>query len=125
MGKKLYPTDTLKQALNIINLWDHIGTVPIVGPQGYEILRADLATAQELKEKIKRLETELLSVRNERDAACIQIWKQVTRARAGVKAVYGDDSTEYQLAGGTRLRDRKRPRPRKTIPSKIAEQEAP
>jgi hypothetical protein len=110
MGKKLYPTDTLKQALNIVSLWDHLGTVPLVGPQRYENLRADLATVDELKEKIKQLETELLSVRNERDAVCIQVWEQVKRARSCVKAVYGDDSTEYQLSGGTRLRDRKRPR---------------
>ena len=110
MGKKLYPTNTLKQALNIVSLWDHIGTVPIVGPQGYENLRADLSTVDELKEKIIQLEKELLGVRHERDAVCIQVWDQVKRARAGIKAVYGDDSTEYRLSGGTRLRDRKRPR---------------
>lgn len=114
MGKKLYPTDTLKQALKIVSLWDHIGTVPIMGPQGYENLRADMETVGELKVKIKQLEVELLSVRNERDAACIQVWDQVKRARSCVKAVYGDDSIEYKLAGGTRLSDRKRPR-RKVI----------
>lgn len=117
MGKKLYPTDTLKQALQIVNLWDHIGTVPIMGPQGYENLRADLSTVDELREKIKRLEAELVSVRNERDAVCIQVWDQVKRARSCVKAVYGDDSTEYQLAGGTRLRDRKPPRRKRTAPA--------
>jgi hypothetical protein len=116
MGKKLYPTDTLKQAQTIITVWDHLGTVPIMGPQGYENLRADLDTVGELKEKIKRLEAELLSVRNERDAVCIQVWEQVKRARACVKVMYGDDSSEYQLAGGTRLRDRKRPR-RKVKPA--------
>jgi hypothetical protein len=112
MGKKLYPTDTLKQALNIVSLWDHLGTVPIMGPQGYENLRADLSTVDELKQKVRQLEKELLSVRNERDAVCIQVWEQVKRARACVKVMYGDDSSEYQLAGGTRLRDRKRPRRR-------------
>ena len=81
MGKKLYPTDTLKQALKIVNMWDYIGTVPIIGPQGYENLRADLSTVDELKEKIIQVETELLSLRNERDAVCIQVWEQVKRAR--------------------------------------------
>ena len=115
MGKKLYPTDTLKQALNIVNLWDYIGTVPIMGPQGYENLRADLSTVDELKAKITQLEIELLSLRNERDALCIQVWEQVKRARISVKVVYGDDSTEYQLAGGTRKSERKKPR-RRTHP---------
>ena len=116
MGKKLYPTDTLKQARNIITVWDHLGTVPILGPQGYENLRTNLENVQELREKIMGLEKELLSLRNDRDAACIEIWEQVKRARAGINGVYGDDSTEYQLAGGTRLSDRKRPR-RKATPT--------
>jgi hypothetical protein len=110
MGKKLYPTSTLTQARRIVSLWDHIGTAPILGPQGYENLRTDLETVQELKEKISRLEKQLLSLRNERDTTCLEIWQQVKRARAGVRSVYGDDSTEYQLSGGTRLSDRKRPR---------------
>ena len=110
MGKKLYPTNTLTQAHKIVNVWDHIGNVPLLGPQGYEALRSNLENTRELKEKISRLEAELINLRNERDATGIEIWGQVKRARAGIKAVYGDDSTEYQLAGGTRLRDRKRPR---------------
>jgi hypothetical protein len=117
MGKKLYPTDTLKQALNIVSLWDHIGTAPMHGPQGYENLRSDLTTVDELKEKIRQLETELLCVRNERDTTCVQIWEQVKRARAGVKAVYGDDSTEYQLSGGIRRSDRKTPRRKAPTPA--------
>jgi len=34
----------------------------------------------------------------------------VKRALSGFKSAYGNDSTEYQLAGGTRQRDLKRPR---------------
>lgn len=116
MGKKLYPTDTLKQARNIVTVWDHLGAVPILGPQGYENLRSDIGTVDELKEKIRQCEKELLSLRNKRDKTPIQVWDQVKRARAGIKGVYGDDSIEYQLAGGTRLRDRKKPQ-RKGIPA--------
>jgi len=116
MAKKLYPTDTLKQSQNIITAWDHIGRVPIMGPQGYENLRTNLENVMKLKEKIIRLEAELIQLRNERDAACIEIWQQVKRVRAGIKGMYGDDSSEYELAGGTRLSERKRPR-RKTTPS--------
>jgi hypothetical protein len=115
MGKKLYPTNTLNQARIIVTVWDHIGTAPILGPQGYENLRANLDNVQELKEKIGLLEKELIHLRNERDTACIEIWDQVKRARLGIKAEYGDDSVEYKLAGGTRLRDRKRPR--RKVPS--------
>jgi hypothetical protein len=31
----------------------------------------------------------------------------VKRARSGIKGFYGDDSTEYEIAGGTRASDRK------------------
>jgi hypothetical protein len=118
MGKKLYPTDTLKQARTIVTVWNHLGTAPILGPQGYENLRSNLDNVQELKDKIGRLEKELIHLRNERDTACTEIWDQVKRARAGIKSTYGDDSTEYQLAGGTRLSDRKRPRRKVTTTTK-------
>jgi hypothetical protein len=29
--------------------------------------------------------------------------------RSGVKAIYGDDSLQYEMVGGTRLRERKTP----------------
>jgi hypothetical protein len=110
MGKKLYPTDTVKQAQTIVGLWDHLGTVPLFGPQAYENLRSDLDSVQELKEKISRLERELLLARHERDQACIQIWDQVKRARSAVISIYGDDSMQYEIAGGTRRSERKKPR---------------
>jgi hypothetical protein len=36
------------------------------------------------------------------------LWDCVKRLRATVKGVYSDDSSEYDLVGGTRLSDRKR-----------------
>jgi hypothetical protein len=37
------------------------------------------------------------------------VWDTVKRIRAGVKGAYGDDSFEYDLIGGTRRSERKRP----------------
>jgi hypothetical protein len=34
-------------------------------------------------------------------------WDKVKRARAGVKAAYGDDSSQFEMIGGTRTSDRK------------------
>lgn len=110
MGKKLYPTDTLTQAQTILALWERINPSLTFHNLSVESLSANLVKADGLKAKILRLQHQLVEMRNERDSACIEIWQQVKKARSGIKSVYGDDSTEYQLAGGTRLRDRKRPR---------------
>jgi hypothetical protein len=37
------------------------------------------------------------------------MWDALKRVRATVKGVYGDDSSEYDLVGGTRLSERRRP----------------
>ena len=110
MGKKLYPTDTLKQAKSLLTAWDLIDPSLQFGPSTPDSLSADLASVDDLAARIRSLKTELLDLRNQRDAACIEVWDKVKRTRAGIKAIYGDDSTEYQIAGGTRRSDRKRPR---------------
>jgi hypothetical protein len=71
-------------------------------------------------EKILPLQNELSSLRHERDLACIGVWDKVKRARSGIKCLYGDDSTEYEMAGGTRRSERKKPR-RKISPKSIEE----
>ena len=110
MGKKLYPTDTLQQAKFILSAWNLIDPSLVFGPLTSASLSADVATVNALQEKIIRLQNELMATRNQRDAACIGIWDKVKRARAGIKATYGDDSTEYEIAGGTRVSERKPPR---------------
>jgi hypothetical protein len=118
MGKKLYPTDTLTQAQTILALWERIDLSMTFHDLSVEALSANIVKVQGLREKILRLQHELVEMRNERDATSIEIWQQVKKVRAGIKSVYGDDSTEYQLAGGTRLRDRKRPRRKATSTGK-------
>jgi hypothetical protein len=115
MGKKLYPTYTLKQAKTIVIAWNHIDPSLTIGPLTSEALSADVDTVQGLQQRIAGLQSELLDLRNQRDTAFIGIWDKVKRARAGFKAAYGDDSSEYEIVGGTRLRDRKPPR-RKASP---------
>ena len=109
MPKKLYPTDTLQQARDILTAWNHIDPDLKIGTLTFEAIEADVATVNALQDKILRLQNELLSLRHERDMACIATWDKVKRARAGIKGVYGDDSSEYEMAGGTRLSERKKP----------------
>jgi hypothetical protein len=115
MGKKLYPTDTLEQAQSILSAWKLIDPALKIGPLTLEAIAGEMATVKGLQERIVHLQNELLDIRNERDAAIIGLWNKVKRARSGIKGIYGDDSTEYDLAGGTRRSERKKSR-RRALP---------
>ena len=109
MGKKLYPADTLKQAQSILSAWEIIDRELKIGPLSLEAIAENVAAVRALQEKVVSLTTELVDVRNQRDAATIRLWKKVTNARLGIKSVYGDDSSAYKLAGGTPRSERKKP----------------
>src|SRR5688572_15286857 len=118
MGKKLYPTDTLKQAKSILRAWKRIDPALKIGTLTLESITADAAMVEELQAKIAHLQVELLNIRIQRDEATIGLWNQVKRTRAGFKGIYGDDSTEYKQAGGTRKSERKKPR-RRSLPGSV------
>ena len=124
MPKKLYPTDTLEQARDILTAWNIIDPMLKIGTLTSEAIESDLATVISLQDKILWLQNELSSLRHERDRACINTWDKVKRARSGIKGLYGDDSTEYEMAGGTRLSERKKPR-RKFSPISTGEASEP
>ena len=52
---------------------------------------------------------QLTNLRNQRNDLFVSIWDKVKRVRNGVKANYGDDSSQYEMVGGTRLSERKSP----------------
>ena len=39
----------------------------------------------------------------------MSLWDTIKRVRATVKGAYGDDSSEYELVGGTRVSEHRRP----------------
>ena len=61
------------------------------------------------------LEAQLTDLRNQRDALYEAIWEKVKRIRNGVKGSYGDDSSQYEMVGGTRLSERKTPARKKAM----------
>ncbi len=115
MGKKLYPTDTLDQAVDILAAWDQIDPALKLGTFTSASLSSDIERVRALQIKISLLLIELSDVRNQRDLACITIWDKVKRARSNIKGIYGDDSMEYKFAGGTRLSERKPIRRKKLV----------
>jgi hypothetical protein len=70
----------------------------------------DINGIQQTQHDLAALEAQLLEVRDRRDELYLAAWDKVKRMRAGIKGLYGDDSSEYELVGGTRRSERKRAR---------------
>ena len=68
---------------------------------------ATLARGDALRQEIANLEIRLTDLLNQRDQVYGQCWNYIVRLRAGIKGIYGDDSSQYEMIGGTRRSDRK------------------
>lgn len=109
MTKKVYPTDIRDQARSVLDAWRNIDPTLALGQVTQAAVESDLAAALELQTRLNVAEDQLVALRNQRDDLNILIWDKVKRVRSGVKAIYGDDSSEYERVGGTRMSDRARP----------------
>ncbi len=107
MQAKNYPTDVLEQANNVLTAISQIDEEMSFGNVNHAMLTADVAQINPVLGQIVQLETQLTDLRNQRDAISQNMWDKIKRIRMGVKANYGDDSSEYEMVGGTRLSDRK------------------
>lgn len=110
MGKKLHYKAVLNQAKAILDAWLQIDEQLTFGPVNPGALTMDINHVRGLEEQITNLENKLTDLRNRRDDYTRSIWDKLKRVRAGVKAIYGDDSSEYEMVGGTRNSERKSPR---------------
>lgn len=109
---KPYPTDVLSKLKTAISIWKSIDPTLKIGRLSVAELEATLTHGEALRQEITSLETQLTDLRNKRDDVYGAGWKYITRLRSGIKAIYGDDSSEYEMVGGTRLSERK-PRSRR------------
>ena len=117
MSKKLFPTDVINQGKNVLDAWRQIDDQLSFGALDTAALTVDINRARGIQEQLTNLENQLTNLRNRRDAVNLSLWDKVKRARAGVKATYGDDSSQYEMVGGTRLSERKPPARRTVKPA--------
>ena len=110
MGKKLYSPDVLKEAIAAQGAWAEIDEGLTFGSLNLAGLAADIEAIYQMQHDLSALEVQLVEMRGRRDELYLSAWDKVKRLRAGVKSLYGDDSIAYELVGGTRRSDRKRPR---------------
>ncbi len=72
----------------------------------FQSLLTDLRAKRDRIDELRAQQTAAANDLNTQGAA---VSDASTRARSGIRAVYGPDSTQYELAGGTRASERKRP----------------
>ena len=109
MVNKPYPTNVLEQAQSVFDAMNQIDSGMSIGTVTNATLSADIAQATQLLSQMNSLEAQLTDMRNQRDALYTELWDKVKRVRSGVKANYGDNSSQYEMVGGTRLSERKSP----------------
>src|SRR5689334_10729405 len=111
---KPYPTDILKRLSAAIAVWQQIDPKLKIGSLSVTDYLATLDRAKAIQTEIKTLEVRLTDLRNQRDDVNSQSWNYIVGPRAAIKGIYGDDSTQYEMIGGTRRSDRK-PRARRKV----------
>jgi hypothetical protein len=109
MPASKHPANVLDQAQSVLEGWQQIADDKTYGGVSLEIMTADMAQSNQVLQQIGRIEAQLVDLRNQRDDLLDKVWDDIKRARNGIKAEYGDDSSQYQLVGGTRTSDRKAP----------------
>jgi hypothetical protein len=102
-----FPTDTLQQAQTVSTAWSQISTTLAFGTLNAAALTADITAATAVDTEISKLEAQLTDKRNLRDATYTAMWDKVKRVRKGVAANFGEDSSQFEMVGGTRLSERK------------------
>ena len=110
MSKKLYPSNVLKEAIGVQEAWKQIDEELAFGGLNIAGLTMDIEAIYQTQHDLAALENQLTEVRNRRDELYLSAWDRVKRVRASIKGLYGDNSSEYELVGGTRRSDRKRAR---------------
>jgi hypothetical protein len=102
-----YPTDIIAQGRTVLESWQSIDAQLKFGTLTTEGMDGQLEQAAPIERQIDKLEGLLTDMRNQRDALYAGLWDSVTRVRVGMKAIYGRDSSQYEMVGGTRFSERK------------------
>jgi hypothetical protein len=115
-----YPRDIEQRMRRAVAAWQTIDPAMQVGKLSVADLEAAVARGEQIKSEMGALEAQMTELRDERSALHLSGWDLVKRLRRWVQSVYGEDSSEYALTGGTRLSERKPYRPRKRAVAPVA-----
>ena len=104
---KVYPTDIVKQTQAVIEAWKNIDPNFKAGDLTPDKLAAALAKVDPILEKMASLQAQVTDQRNQRDEVYSTLWQYLKTVRTSIKGQYGDNSSQYEMVGGTRISERK------------------
>ena len=105
--------DIINEAEQIARVWTENPTFTL-GDITLEQFKAAIDTLRANRNTTNEQRTSLTAAVNDANAQAVLVTGLITRARSGIRAAYGPDSTQYDQAGGTRSSERKRPTRRAT-----------
>jgi hypothetical protein len=109
MANGYYPRNLLAQAQAVQEALKEIDAELAFGDLTQTVFAADLTRARDVQQQIDALNAQLTDLENQSEAMSAKVWDNVKRTRASIKGIYGDDSSQYEMVGGTRASDRKKP----------------
>ena len=116
MARKPYPSNVLEQGQAVLDAWKEVNAEQPIGDLTVEKMEAVLVRLRGTISRLNTIQTQFNEVRNEFHDLAAELWGVVKRVRNGFKGIFGDDSYEYSLIGGTRVSDRKPPVRRSRTP---------
>ena len=107
MAVKVNPTKVHKHSHTILKVWKDNPDFKMGDVTLAKFTQAVTGLGTTL-EDISDKELEVKALANGRDDQAKNLSEWNTRARSGIRSVFGPDSTEYEKAGGTRKSERKK-----------------
>jgi hypothetical protein len=100
----------------IVRVWTENPTFSL-GEVTMASLQSKIAGAREKRNQVETLRTQMMALTNELNAQTKELVSINTRARSGLRATFGPNSSQYEQGGGTRTSERKRPSTKKPTPA--------
>jgi len=113
-----FPKDVIQQAQKVEQALQQINPGFKVGDDvSLAALQNAIGLADANRSKISTLQAQLTDELNKRVTVNTALWDMLKRIRGGVKSAYGDNSSQYEMVGGTRLSEKKKGGRKKATPS--------
>jgi chaperonin cofactor prefoldin len=101
---------TLQEIRRALEGWQQIDPTLKLGSLTTSDVQSQIEAFTQLTAEITTAEIALTKLRNDRQMIQKQIHDSRKRILSTIKGLYGDDSNEYEMVGGTRMSERKRSR---------------
>ncbi|GEM_PF-6966129 len=106
---QLYPANVLEQARATLDGWKKLETPPdFIEGLSFEEMLEEFQRAESLIDQIGSLGhvLQLSDLYYQCDEMLCELWAKTRRVRATIRQRYGEDSPEYLLVSGSRLRNK-------------------